>query len=347
MKIGLLTYHHSSSYGATLQTYATCKVLEQLGHKVTIINLALAEYSFSWKSIPVIPNRIFRKYLWKKIYPPLTQCFETSEALREAKFDFDILLVGSDQVWNPEISKDLCLSFFLDFGGEGVKRISYASSFGLARWPLNHEHLLPKIKTTLQKFNAISVRERTGQQMLKDYFGLDAKIVLDPTLLLSDYSKLMGTAKANNKLICYIMNHTPQQLNKVREFAAFMGEKPYQMASIRPFNGFKYIYPPTLPQWLRNISGAKYVVTDSFHGLVFCLIFHKQFVVITPDNGLNSRMQDLLKLVGLEDRLYNEQDNINYSLLLCNKIDYSIIDKVLDDVRIESIHFLNDALNLS
>ena len=97
MKIGLLTYHHSSSYGATLQTYATCKVLEQLGHEVTIINLALAEYSFSWKSILVIPNRVYRECMWKKIYPQLTQSFETSEALREAKFDFDILLVGSDR----------------------------------------------------------------------------------------------------------------------------------------------------------------------------------------------------------------------------------------------------------
>lgn len=344
MKIGLLTYHHSGSYGATLQCYATCKVLQQLGHDVTIIDLALAEYSLSLKGLVVLPQRFYRESLWKRIYPKLTEKYTTSDELRDANLNFDALVVGSDQVWNPDISKDLCLSFFLNFGGEYVKRISYASSFGVENWPLKYETLLPKIKDALHRFNAISTREVTGQKILKEIFDVESTLVLDPTLLLTDYSELTGNYNVNDKLICFTMNHTPRQLEVVKELATFMGEKPYQMASIRPFKGFKYIYPPTLPQWLRYIAGAKFVVTDSFHGLVFCLIFHKQFVVITPNNGLNSRLCDLLKLVGLENRFYNEKDFIGFDSIMNQKIDYSIIDKVLNEKRNESLHFLNEAL---
>ena len=344
MKIGLLTYHHSGSYGATLQCYATCKVLQQLGHDVTIIDLALAEYSLSLKGLVVLPQRFYRERLWKRIYPKLTEKYTTSDELRDANLNFDALVVGSDQVWNPDISKDLCLSFFLNFGGENVKRISYASSFGISKWPSKYIELLPKIKLALSRFDAVSTRERTGQIMLKENFGIESEIVLDPTLLLDDYSELTGNINPNDKLICFTMNHTPKQLKVVRDFAEFIGETPFQIASILPFRGFRYVYPPTLPQWMRYIAGARFVVTDSFHGLVFCIIYHKQFVVITPDNGRNSRMKDLLKLIGLESRFYQENDRIDFASLVENEIDYSIVDSILASEREKSLAFLKHAL---
>ena len=345
MKIGLLTYHHSGSYGATLQTYATCKVLQKLGHDVTIINLSLAEYGYSLKGLVVLPKDIATHCLWKRIYPKLTREYKTSEALRNAKFDFDVLMVGSDQVWNPEISKDLCLSFFLDFGDPNIKRLSYASSFGISVWPEKYEKYKDAISRALSRFNAVSVREATGRKLLKEYFGFESTLVIDPTLLITDYSEITGELKDNNRLICFTMNHTLKQLTVVKEFAEFMGEKPYQMASIRPFKGFKYIYPPTLPSWLRYIAGAKFVVTDSFHGLVFCLQYHKQFVVITPDNGRNSRMKDLLILLGLENRFYRENDQISFSKILNESIDYESVDRLLAAERSKSLNFLNNNLN--
>ena len=344
MKIGLLTYHHSVSYGATLQTYATCRVLKQLGHEVTLINLPLHNGGRKLSKILFYLRDRNTQKLWRKFYPPTTRLFHSSEELRSEKFSFDYLIVGSDQTWNPQINCSLCTSFFLDFGDENMKRISYASSFGISEWPAKYDNLVSDIKKLLSRFDAISTREVEGQRLLKDKFGFDSTLVIDPTLLNVDYSELTGEIKPNNKLICFTMNRTPQQLERVRELATNMGEKPYQMATIYKLSGFRYIYPPSIPEWLRLIAGAKFVVTDSFHGLVFCLIYHKQFVVITPDNGRNSRMQNLLRVVGLEDRFYNENDDIPYTKLKDEIIDYSKVDDILAIEREKSMKFLIDSL---
>jgi len=130
MKIGLLTYHQSSNYGAVMQTYATIRALTELGYTVELIDLRQTE-PFKIKYLIYFAKVLSIYTLKKKWYPKLSPFFASSADLEKAKLDYDVLLVGSDQVWNPEISKDKYLSYFLDFGDDKVNRYSFSSSFGL------------------------------------------------------------------------------------------------------------------------------------------------------------------------------------------------------------------------
>lgn len=344
MRIGLLTYHHTGSYGATLQTYATCKILCDLGHQVEIIDYRLEnKRSWLYKALFYFKERNTKR-LWKTIYPSLSTYYPNLEALRQSELKYDCIMVGSDQTWNPAISRRQCLAYFLDFGPANIKRISYASSFGVSNWPEEYIHLVPKIKELLNRFNAISTREKEGQALLRSLFEKDSCLVVDPTILMDDYSDLYGEIRPNGKLITFIMNRSNPQLGKVRDFARFYGKKPIMTSTIYPYRGFTYQYPPGIGKWLRNIGGADFVIVDSFHALVFCLKFHKEFLVITPDNGRNSRLLNLLNLVGLRNRFYYDYEDIPYSEVMKDRIDYKHVDEKLDICRMKSIKFLKDNL---
>ena len=189
MKIGLITYHHSNNYGAVMQSYATCKALQALGHEVQFINIQQLEKK-KLKHIVFIPKYLTFKAFTKRFYPKETPYIHNLQELRNMQFDYDCLMVGSDQVWNPNISLDKCLAYFLYFGEENVKRVSYASSFGLSDWPQEKKNLIVPVKMALKRFNNISVREKTGQELLTRLFGVNSKVVVDPTMLHNDYPYL-------------------------------------------------------------------------------------------------------------------------------------------------------------
>ena len=345
MKIGLLTYHYSVSYGATLQTYATCKALQNLGHEVEIIDYRLADRkSFLYNVVFFIKENNTRK-LWRKVYPSVSEYFPDAKSLQEGKHCYDCLMVGSDQTWNPNISKERCLEFFLNFGQKDIRRLSYASSFGLSTWPDQYQHLVPQIKQLLSRFHAISTREEAGRKILKNVFGFESDLVADPTLLIDDYTALSGKIMSNHQLMTFIMNRTENQLKRVLEFSQIYGKKPVMTSTIYPYKGFKYQYPPSIGKWLRNIGGADFVIVDSFHALVFCLKYRKQFMVVTPDNGLNSRLKGLLDTLGIENRFFHDSNTqIPYKRIMEEKIDYRIIEKKLESLKQVSLSFLENNL---
>lgn len=343
MKIGLLTYHNSTNYGAVLQTYATCRALKELGHEVEIIDFRQDEKKSSRSFFFYIKVKNFWRFM-DEHYPKLTEYIETIEDLKARKWDFDCLIVGSDQVWNPQIALDKLEAYFLNFGGKTVKRFSYASSFGISLWPKEKENLIPLIKNDLLQFDAISVREESGKQILKDVFEIEAKVVLDPTLLHKDYKELMGDVKHNHELINYLLYRSPKQLQIIKKLATMMGKKPRMISTIHYVKGFKYTYPPSIEAWLKYMSGADFIVTDSFHGLAFSLIFNKQFVVVSPNNGKNSRLLNLLKSVNLEHRHFFDTDEIPYEKILNEEIDYTEVNRQLDTLRENSWNYLKDAL---
>ena len=135
MKIALITYHYSNNKGAFMQTYALCRYLQNLGHELRIIDIRQKEYT-QWytkfiKSI-IVGTRLRQEM--RLFYPPLTKSYSNIGELRENPPVADCYIVGSDQVWNPNISKDLMMAYFLDFGDKNIRRMSYASSFGLSEW---------------------------------------------------------------------------------------------------------------------------------------------------------------------------------------------------------------------
>lgn len=343
MRIGLLTYHHSANYGAVMQSYATCRALKELGHEVEFLNFQQDEKRLNSSIIFYFKIKAFDRFM-TTFYPAETKLLQSMDDLNVIASNYDCLMVGSDQVWNPEISKNKYLAYFLDFGGSDIRRISYASSFGISRWPEQYQNLLPNINRSLHKFYGISVREETGKQLIGNLFGLKSQVVLDPTLLHNDYHEITGNISDNEEVICYLLNRTELQLKKTILLSKSLGKTPKMISTIRPTWGFRYVYPPSIENWIRHIAGAKFVVTDSFHGLAFSLIYNKQFIVISPNNGRNSRLKDLLLSVGIEDRYFDENDKIPYNKLMEKSIDYDKVNIKLQALKDISWNYLRNAL---
>lgn len=344
MRIGLLTYHKSYNCGAVMQTYATCRILKELGHEVELIDLRQPE-PIKFRQLIFIPRFIKFFFFFKKYYPHISKRYRNLKELKEAKLNYDCLIVGSDQTWNPLISKEHCLAYFLDFGDKSIKRISYASSFGVSVWPNTHKDLIKKIIDLLHNFSAISVREETGKNIIKKEFGLDSKLVLDPTMLHSSYDEITTNIKPNNRIICYLLKRSKEQLNMSLYLSKITGYKARMIFNGYPLKGFEYCYPPAVKGWIEQIAGASIVVTDSFHGLVFSLLYHRQFAVIPNNNGLSSRLLDLLKLVGLENHVFRSLDDlVNNIEVLENPIDYDKVDSIISFHRKDSINYLINAL---
>lgn len=343
MRIGLLTYHHSANYGAVMQSYATCRALKELGHEVEFLNFQQDEKRSNSSIIFYFKIKAFDRFM-TAFYPTETKILQSMDDLNAIASNYDCLVVGSDQVWNPEISKNKCLAYFLDFGGSDIRRISYASSFGISKWPEQYQNLLPSISASLHKFHGLSVREETGKYLLENLFNLSSQVVLDPTLLHTDYNEITGNIVNNDDVICYLLNRTKLQLEKTIKLSKSLGKTPKMISTIRPTLGFRYVYPPSIEAWIKYIAGAKFVITDSFHGLAFSLIYNKQFIVISPNNGKNSRLKDLLKSVGLENRYFDENDTIIYSELQNKKIDYDVVNSKLDTLKDVSWNYLRNAL---
>lgn len=344
MKIGLLTYHNSTNYGAVLQCYATCRALQELGHKVEIINFCQDEKRSSRSFIFYFKVKNFLRFMDER-YPQLTKPINSIHELKQFHMDYDCLIVGSDQVWNPQIAKDKLDAYFLNFGGDDKLRLSYASSFGVGEWPKDKENLVQDIKKNLEHFSAISVREETGKRIIQNNFDLHAQVVLDPTLLHKDYAELTGEILSNHQIVCYILNRSKKQLDAALQMSKCFGKKPRMISTIHYVKGFKYTYPPSIENWLQYMAGADFIITDSFHGLAFSLIYNKQFVVISPNNGKNSRLIDLLRLVGLENRYFLDTDEIPFEQLRTERIDYETVNLFLNKQRDLSWAFLKDSLS--
>lgn len=343
MKIGLITYHYSQNYGAVMQAYATCRVLKELGHEVEIINIRQKEKR-KLRHIVFIPKyKLFDAFM-NKYYPSQTSLIHDMDDLKKRQFDYDCLLVGSDQVWNPMISGDKCLAYFLDFGNKKMKRLSYASSFGISLWPKEKNYLLQDICKALHSFNNISVRENTGKTLLKTLFKVDSQVVVDPTMLHTDYNEIISDIDETEDIVCYLLNRTKEQLNASRFIGNKLEKTPKLITSVYPILGFNYIYPPSIEKWIEYIGGANLVITDSFHGVVFSLLYKRNFIVFAVNNGKNSRLLDLLKMVGLEKRYFTSLEALKSTDIYKHNIDYSKIIPLIEYQRSQSLDFLKQNL---
>ena len=350
MKIGLLTYHISTNNGAMLQTYATCRALSQLGHDVKIIDIRQPEIIHTNLIVRLIVGIIYAKREYntkifrKKFYAPLTQHYSSIEDLRNNPPEVDCLVVGSDQTWNPNIAGTVLPAYFLDFGGDHIRRISYASSFGLNQWPMDNS-LTEMVKASLDRFKYLSSREDTGVKILKETFNLKANKVLDPTMLFEEYYDLVGNiTKENNEIVCYKLHRDKDFFDNIGRVKALSGLPIRLLNNSFPVKGLKYTYPPSVAKWVRLIAESKYVITDSFHGCVFSLLYKKSFAVILSHNGKDSRMLDLLKELGLENRAYDSTEMLSHDSSWMQTIDYSKVDKIIDKLRSESWDYLIQAL---
>lgn len=352
MKIALLTIWHVGNYGAELQAYATIKMLTSMGHDVTIIDIRENEkpgMSVKAKMAQVISHitpayRSFNSF-WEQFFPNKTRHYKSVEDLMSDPPEADVYMVGSDQVWNPDITQEKKLLYFLNFGAEDSKRISYASSFGTSVWS-EEAVTTDNINQLLKRFSAIGCREQSGVNILKSRFGIDANRVLDPTLLFEAYPELTGEIKQVKSLAYYPLTNYPELDRYCESLAQRIG------LELRNANETKHLTNtiawtrPSVQDWIRRIAEAEFVVTPSFHGLAFSLIYKRQFMVI--NHGSNpqrtARITDLLDELGLSDRFCQSFEEANAKKLWDKKIDYTAVSEKLAKLRNESIDFLNKAL---
>lgn len=318
MKIGIITFHWATNYGAILQAYALQTYLENMGHEVWIINYKPKHYELTYRKIFSNPyllydlkcslqqkrkEKILEKFRKEKLN--LTARYYSTEELQDNPPKFDIYISGSDQILNPAFTLNgdnkPSSAYYLNFGNDKIKRYGYAVSFGCVEYPLNAKEIAEPL---LQKFDFITVRENSGLNILRtmNYFKID--VAPDPTLLLDsiEYNKLIDYDHNQNTTYNYVYI--------LRNFA-FKNELKKYIKNIKYADSNEF----SISQWLLNIKNAEFVVTNSYHGVIFCIHFQVPFVVTleTKENiGMNDRFYTLLEKLGLLDRIisYKELDLI-------------------------------------
>ena len=369
MKIGILTQPLQINYGGILQAYALQEVLRRMGHDVKTIDIRMfSTNKLTFRLLLSFFVSILKKYILRKdvaikfrkgmtkeqylirssnIRPFVEANISRTSSIYSLRLldniqneEFDAIVVGSDQVWIPSFLPYYMLSFT---EGWNIKRIAYAASFGHSNWRISQEKTVECIKC-IKTFNAVSVREESGISLCEKYLGIEAQLVLDPTLLLnsSDYLKIIKpTVVSSDYIFSYILD-TVSSKNKIAyELSKRMGCK--LVSPIGEECGDDSIVRPAIDEWINGIANAQFVITDSFHGTVFSLIFHKQFAVMgNPQRGL-TRIESILKLFGCEGRFLNDVEQI--SNVLDEKIDYGIVSKKIEELKQVSMDFLKDALN--
>ncbi len=327
MKIGIITLPPSFNYGNILQAFALQTILGKMGNDAEIV-VAEARYprlSFFRKPF-VYAKRIFLKYLKGKKNRLVFEegarlvMFQHTENFikrylklknyssygRIHSTDYDAFVVGSDQVWRKAYNKRL-YDKYLDFAKTwNVRKIAYAASFGVDDWEYTKEDT-ERCRNLLRKFDAVGVREESGVALVKKYFGMDADWVLDPTLLLTkeDYISYLGIsdyAPSEGTLFCYLLTYNSSIEEEVNIFADKEKMIPFHVYANfdnRDLPLEERIQPP-LEKWLRAFVDAKLVLTDSFHAVVFSIIFQKPFILLPSSKRGDARMKSLLKMAGFD-----------------------------------------------
>lgn len=369
MKVGLLTYHNTANYGAALQTYASQRILTQLGADCEIIDYVNSHRAKSYHIPSLIKAQISqgqlktaarmllgwylvnsRKQKFDKFYKSKlkkSRAFRSHAAIMENPPVYDRYIVGSDQVWNYEHNGD-DTSYFLDFVKDKTKTASYSSSFGLASLPLDKQ---PLYKEALSSIHWLAVREDAGQKIIRDLTGRDSTLVLDPVFLL-DYKEWQDLS--DKKFPCrkkYVLVYTTKAL----DFNNFIKStkydpSPYVTAKISrstsildlvsPSVAIKYAVSPE--EFLSLVENADLILTSSFHCTALSIIFQKQFIsILSDDKGKNTRIESILKHLGLMDRIYSPRMR---STEINRPIDYTTVNNKLDILREKSKDYLRQVL---
>jgi hypothetical protein len=352
-KVGILTFHYSYyNYGAVLQTYSIFQLIKTLGCEPCIINYLPEKLTFKSKLLFFLQKILgFQFDLFRKKYIPNIYNKTTSiSELKKLNNYFDCFVVGSDQVWRYRENHTELYRYFFDFVDDENLKISYAASFGLDHWEGNEE-VTQKVKNLLKRFQAISVREESGVDICCNIMKVNATCVLDPTLVLDRkyFYEIAESSIFNNKVtknyMAYMLldNSIKNETffkniasEKNIDFINIKGRKISEKKNLVLFNN--------ISKWLCYIKRAEIIVTDSFHCVVFSIIFRRKFVCIINEKRGTTRLENLLKLVGLQSRLFTSIDKVNKNIIFTNNIDFEEIEKKISMQKNISKKYLKNCL---
>lgn len=353
-----------ANYGGTLQNWALQQVLKRMGHEPITLRFPVVYQGMSsmhyW--LKVFPMQLARfiahKFMGGKYEMPLTigawkksvsgmerfvdEHINVTEYLPNLtmedvkRYGVEALVVGSDQIWRP-VKYDAVNYYFLGFAkNSDILRITYAPSVALDEWPFN-ESTTAQLKELIKRFYAVSVREESSVKLIKDNLGVEAQWVLDPTLLLKkeNYLAVCNNVPQNKKpfVFAYILDMNEDKRQMAEKVAKEHG------CSVCYLTADKVKAEDTIEKWLANFRDSEFVITDSYHGTVFSLIFQKQFYTFYNTYRGNARMDSLKKLTGLEDRFLTILNNE-----IGNSIDFVEVETQINRMRGVSVKFLKEAL---
>lgn len=383
MKIGVITIEQVNNYGAELQATATIKVLQGMGYEAEIIDYC---YYKNWNfkdtriSAPFVPmsakgrlmywvkyrlvNRIVAKILpmlystvrrrirrfedFHKINTRMSKRYLSMPELYQTKMDYDVYVVGSDQVWNPSASSSI-EPYFLTFAPKEAKKISYASSFGVSNIPAS---LYEKYKKLLSNIDSLSVREQTGVCLVKALTGRDATCVLDPTLLLNkdQWGNIMLAYPhmPSRYILVYQLLPSETLPSLAKKLSEEMDCPVYYLAkrayAVNAPKGMRVIKDAGPAEFLWLIKNASCVVTNSFHGTAFSVNFNVPFYsVLDSKRKGNARIVSLLESVDLMNRIVFEGTEIpKFSVY-----ESAPVQQKIEGMRADSMSFLKKALDIT
>ncbi|MBR3841129.1 MAG: polysaccharide pyruvyl transferase family protein [Erysipelotrichales bacterium] len=361
MKIAITTIQNSSNYGAMLQTYALQEFLKDKGHQVSIVNYdnrfmskgldqirhGLSKFELYYMLIDIM-NYVERKNMIQKFHEfsstklCLSKLMSKEELLEGNKFnDYDLFISGSDQIWNPNVTNNTVDEvYFCGMAPQNANIISYSSSLG--GYDFTNEEMNLRIKEYLEKYKMIAVRENSYIPRLTKLTNKEIYKVLDPVFLLNknewiEKFDLSDTCNGDSYVLIYAMSKHNDVIDLVQQkYGKTKKIKIIYQPLFRKKN-IEYIVDAGPKEFIELFLNAERIVTNSFHGLAFGLIFNKQVSVLDNARNMN-RIYDLLNSLGLTEVLSSK------SQLTCTSIDYCNVKPKLEELINKSKKYLNEGL---
>lgn len=363
IKIGILTFHRAHNYGALLQCYALLTYLRSLGHDVQVIDYWPEYHANSYKLLHDFSRLSFKgkiKYLFlfflgfsrilKRAYG--YKCFiekhigvsrsvkyVTPESLELA--EFDVVIYGSDQIWWYSNLPDFKGYDFVYWGQQpknAKRKISYAASMGVVS---TNSLEIEKLKELLCRFNALSVREMQVKELLESSFGIETSLVLDPVFLLGrrQWNKLINNKvyEGSKYIFFYHLLENDDAINLVNSIRDYYGIRVVEIKGRVDSLKFDKRYHQTVDpiRFVHLIRDAEFIVTTSFHGVAFSIVFEKQFYVLGMGNN-SERAKSLLNCLSLRERYIDDIKDLN----LNDIINYEVVNSKLDKFKSDSLQYL-------
>lgn len=365
MKVAVITRHAITNYGSLLQAMATQKVIENLGYACEIIDYVRYDESYRehektlLKRKPEWNNNAFKRIVYlmlrqpesvlsgKKFEKARTQClnltksYDSLRKLESCKPIADVYMTGSDQVWGPTEDGSYDSAYCLSFTGEMDKKVAYAASFGHANMSSNLKEYYTK---WLGRYAHITVREDSAVEMLEN-IGIRATQVIDPTLILdaSYWDSIAEPIKMDKYVLVYQL-HNDKRVGVYAEKVA----KKRGLPLIRISSSLhqitrqgKFIWCPSVGEFLSYIKNAECMVTDSFHGTAFAITFNTPFIEVLPPNNTNTRNQSILRMTGLLNQILFDDEDSNLPQL---EPDFTYANKIIAQKRVDSLEVLKNII---
>ena len=345
-KVGIVTFYDAKNYGAFLQCFATQKVLEKK-YNASIIKYSNKQIS---KNYTIIKTTNFKKFIKSLLFlkqnmfkkKNFENAIKKNIVLSSLSDKYDVVIAGSDQIWNIELTNGLDKVFSLQYFNE-PKKISYASSIGKESLIDNNKEIYIQL---IDGIDCVSVREESSREKLIKITNKDIKVNLDPTLLLrkDEWDKYTKSSEfSSDYIFSYFVAVTQNNYDMLEYFSNKMNMKVLSYSeNPKEKNILKKCYTDGPFNFITNIKYSNYVFTSSFHGVVFSIIFNKQFVCMLPKEKAN-RITNLLDKLGLNDRIVKNKEDID-KFDFDKKIDYEMVNKKLEQLREDSLCWLFDAI---